>query len=284
MTNRVSSAVLILAVAIAATTPADAANKEQQQMLADLRILQERSQELHNQLVSDTGTISELLNAVSARINEQTTSNRRALADHKLVMDNLSNDVRVIRERLDDNNVRIGSLTQEVNALRQALQQFGSARLPQNANLDVAGATPGATGTGSGGPPPIAVGMSPQKLWDGAYSDFTAGQWDLAIQGFTMYIKSFPRSDQADNAQVNIGNAYLNDAKSDRAAEAYDKAIRNYPGGDAIPEAYFKKGLALQNLKDLDGARAAWEYTLRTFPESDGGRMSKQRLDSLKRP
>jgi TolA-binding protein len=99
-----------------------------------------------------------------------------------------------------------------------------------------------------------------------------------------MYIKSFPKSDMADNAQVNIGNAFLNDGKPDKAVEAYDKAIRSYPAGDAIPQAYFKKGLALQNLKDLEHAREAWEYAVKTFPDSDGGRMSKQRLDQLKRP
>jgi TolA-binding protein len=273
-------AILVLAVAIAVTTPADAANKEQQQMMADLRILQEQSQQMQNLLGSLTGSLSDALKVVSARIDEQTNSNRKALADHKLVMDNLSNDVRVIRERLDDNNVRIGSLTQEVDALRQSMQMFGG-RPPLIASSD-SGTPSGATGTASAAPPPMPVGMSPQKLWDGAYSDFTAGQWDLAIQGFDMYIKSFPKSDQADNAQVNIGNAYLNDGKPDKAVEAYDKAIRNYPGGDAVPEAYYKKGLALQNLRNLDGARAAWEYAVKTFPESDGGRMSKQRLDQLK--
>ena len=66
--------------------------------------------------------------------------------------------------------------------------------------------------------------------------------------------------------------------------EAYDKAIRTYPGGDAIPEAYFKKGLALQNLKDLEGAREAWDYALKSYPDTDGGRMSKQRLDQLRKP
>ena len=64
----------------------------------------------------------------------------------------------------------------------------------------------------------------------------------------------------------------------------HDQAIRIYPGADAVPEAYFKKGLALQNLKDLDGARQAWEYAVKNFPDSDAGRLSKQRLDQLRKP
>src|SRR5437867_170968 len=124
MTNKLSFALLGLVIAIAIATPADAAHKEQLQMMADIRMLQEQS------------------------------------------------------------------------------QQQTRARPPLAANADSAaraaapaGATPGA--------PPLPVGMSPQKLYDSAYSDFVSAQYDLAIQGFDMYIKSFPKSDMADDAQVN---------------------------------------------------------------------------------
>src|SRR5262249_27031805 len=150
--------------------------------------------------------------------------------DQKLIIDNLSNDVRVVREKLDDNNVRIGSLSQEVEALRQALQQSAVAP-PPPASAELVPASPGPGTPGSAvpvPPPPVAVGTSPAKVWDGAYADYTAGQWDLAIIGFEQYIRSFPTSDRADNAQVNVGNAYLNDGKYEKAVEAYDKAIRTY--------------------------------------------------------
>src|SRR5262249_21633725 len=160
--------------------------------------------------------------------------NRKALADQKLVIDNVSNDMRIVREKLDDNNVRIGSLSQEVDALRQALQQQTAP--PATSAVDPTQTPPTTATPAAGGTPvpaPGAVGTSPAKVWDGAYADYTAGQWDLAIIGFEQYIRSFPTSDRADNAQVNIGNAYLNDGKYDKAAEAYDKAIRTYPTGDA---------------------------------------------------
>src|SRR6476660_3268147 len=117
--NKFSLGILALAMAIAVVTPADAANKEHQQLMADLRMLQEQSQQLQNLI----GSVTEALKGVNAKMDQQAEANRKAMADQKLVVDNLSNDVRVIREKLDDNNVRIGSLTQEVDALRQSLQQ-----------------------------------------------------------------------------------------------------------------------------------------------------------------
>src|SRR5690348_12664315 len=121
MTSRTSLAILALAIAIAIVTPADAANKEHQQLMADLRMLQEQSQQMQNVLGSTTTalttSLADAFKGINSRLDEQANANRKALADQKLVIDNLSNDVRVIREKLDDNNVRIGSLSQEVEAL-----------------------------------------------------------------------------------------------------------------------------------------------------------------------
>jgi TolA-binding protein len=281
MTQKIFGVLLACAIVLAAS-PARAANKEHQQLMADLRILQEQSQLLQNML----GTLSEAIKAVNTRLDQQTETTRKAFADQKLVIDNLTNDVRVIREKLDDNNVRIGSLTQEVDSLRQSMQQAPRPS-PTTTEPDAAapgGAAPPAPAAPAGQPP---VGVSPQRLFDAAQSDYFAGQYELAIAGFSDYIKSFPKSDSADDAQVLICNAYLTDGKYDRAVEACDVAIRTYPTGDKVPEAYYRKGLALQALKNLDGARDAYEHAIKGDPAGENGtigRLAKQGLDRLRRP
>src|SRR5207249_5104933 len=110
---RVFVAVCLTAVAAA---PVSAANKEHQQLAADIRMLQEQAQLLQNML----GSLNETLKAVNTRLDDQTNTMRKAFADQKLLIDNLSSDLRVVREKVDDNNVRIASLTQELDALRQA--------------------------------------------------------------------------------------------------------------------------------------------------------------------
>jgi tol-pal system protein YbgF len=119
---------------------------------------------------------------------------------------------------------------------------------------------------------------SPEKMWNAAWSDYTAGQYDLAVIGFEAYLKSFPKSDQADDAQMHIGNAYLNDGKNDKAVDAYDKTIRNYPTGNVVPDAYYKKGVALSNLKNAAGAREAWDFVIKNYPDSNAAQQAKQRL------
>ena len=58
MTNKLSFALLGLALAVAIATPADAANKEVQQMMADIRMLQEQSQQVQNLIASLTGSLT----------------------------------------------------------------------------------------------------------------------------------------------------------------------------------------------------------------------------------
>jgi TolA-binding protein len=272
---------LLGVILLVTASPARAANKEHQQLMADLRMLQEQSQLLQNLL----GSITDTLKAVNTRLDQQAETTRKAFADQKLVIDNLTNDVRIIREKLDDNNVRIGSLTQEVDSLRNSIQQMGGRPSAVNDTTDPqASASGGSTAPPAAGLSNAGMSVSPQKLFDSAMGDYYSGQYDLAILGFSDYIKSFPKSDLADDAQVNICSAYVQDGKYDKAVEACDLAIRTYPSGDKIPDAYYKKGLALQNLRDVNGARDAWEHVVKTNPDTDAGRLAKQRLEQIKRP
>src|SRR6187551_2238657 len=98
--TRVTAALLTLTLVPAL---ASAADKEQRQMMADLRILQEQSQQLQNLITA----LNESLKAVNQRLDEQNATSRKAFADQKLVIDNVSNDLRILREKVDDNNVRV---------------------------------------------------------------------------------------------------------------------------------------------------------------------------------
>src|ERR1700741_2224548 len=109
---------MALPATFALPSSAAAADKETRQMMADIRILQEQSQQLQNQIQALITTLNDSIKAVNTRLGDQHTTNRKALADQKLVIDTMAGDLRVLREKVDDNNVRVGSLGQEIDALR----------------------------------------------------------------------------------------------------------------------------------------------------------------------
>jgi tol-pal system protein YbgF len=267
--------VVLLAVT---AVPLPAANKEHQQMMADIRMLQEQTQMLQAQL----SAVTDALRTVTAKLDEQAGVQRKAFADQKLLVDTMSTDLRVVREKIDDNNVRISSIAQELDALRLSVSQGAQPVAPP---VGAEGQAPPGAPTQGGQAPPLATvpnpGVSPTRLYDMAWADYAGGQYDLAIQGFTDFIKTFPKLEQAGAAQYYIGETYYAQGKYRDAVTAYDRVISDYPNSAKVPDAYYKRGLALNVLGQTDRARESWEFAAKNFPNVDAGRLSRQKLDQL---
>jgi tol-pal system protein YbgF len=266
--------------------PSSAQSRREMQMMADIRMLQEQTQQLQQQLQAAIAALSDSLKQLNSRLDEQSAATRKAFADQKLVTDTVGNDLRVIRERVDETNVRITSLSQEVEALRLAIPSYPAGAAPSTdpSTTEIPSGTPAAPSAPSL-PPPVAPppGVSPQRLFDTAWSDFTAGQWTLCVEGFNTYLKSFPRSDAADDAQYYIGECQFNDNKFAAAMDSYSRVISNYPKGDKVPDAFYKRGMAFDRLGQPERAKESWESLMKNYPDSDMARMAKQQLDRLNR-
>ncbi len=83
-----------LTLTLFATTPLHGADREHEQLMADLRMLQEQTSQLHHLIAALEGTLSTL----SVRLDEQDAELRRSFADQKLTTDSMATGVRVLRE------------------------------------------------------------------------------------------------------------------------------------------------------------------------------------------
>jgi tol-pal system protein YbgF len=298
MTKGLESCVGARAVALAAVvglglalaSPAAAQSRREMQMMADIRMLQEQTQQLQQQLLAAVDQLSTTLKAINARVDEQAAATRKSFADQKLAVDQFGTDLRIVRERIDENTVRITRLAQEVEALRLAIPQFPSpAMMPP---LDPGAAipvSPDAAAPAGVLPTPetpptvtLAPGMSPQRLYESAYADFSIGQWQLCIQGFDTYLRGFGRTDFADDAQFYVGECRLGLKQTTEAIDAYNRVISNYPRGDRVPDAYYKRGMVLSEMGQIDRARESLEALIKLYPEEELARLAKQQLERLK--
>ncbi|MDR0842406.1 MAG: hypothetical protein LBP68_03180, partial [Acidobacteriota bacterium] len=50
-----------------------------------------------------------------------------------------------------------------------------------------------------------ASGLSPETMYNQAFSDFVLGSFDIAIEGFTAYVETYPGGARAADALLNIG-------------------------------------------------------------------------------
>lgn len=275
---------VVTAVTLMVMAPAQAAaaDKTHQQIMAEIRMLQEQQQQVQQVL----GALGDALKSMAAKIDDQTGATRKSFADHKLLVDSVADGVRVLREKADDTNVRLSSMTQELEALRQTIASMPVPTAPATAGEPPAGET--GLPAGATGPPPAATplgpqGVSPQKMFDNAFSDYTGGQLDLAIVGFETYIRMFPRLDKADDAQLRIGDSLYQLGKNVEAVDAYQKVIADYPQSDSVPAAYYKVGLTYEKLKQMELAKKAFESVVQKYPAAREAVLAQQRLSVLNR-
>lgn len=288
MRRILTATTLTLTLTLAWPALAHAQNREHQQMFADLRMLQEQVQQLR----LSVNTLAESVKVVNTKQDDQTNAVRKSFADQKVLTDQLTDSVRILREKGDDTNVRISTLAHELETVRQSLQSLQNAVLQALAAL---GTQPG-TGAPAGGdpdpnattpqttaaPPAAAMGQSPQTLYENAWSDYMSAHYDLAITGFQAYLRSFPTSPDAYKAQFNIGQAYKYSNRYREEIQAYTAVITNYKNSPWEDQAYYARGLAYEQIGDKEKARADLNYVIKNFPDSNYVPLSKSALERIK--
>jgi tol-pal system protein YbgF len=130
-------------------------------------------------------------------------------------------------------------------------------------------------------PEETTPGADRLQVYNAAYMDMTRGNYDLAIAGFKEYLRLFPGSDLADDAQYNIGVCYYAKKEFGEALVAFENIVRDAPQGNQAASALYRLGLTYLELHN--GAKAG-EYLRRVVaehpaaPEAD---LARERLKSI---
>jgi tol-pal system protein YbgF len=239
---------LLGCLVLALPAPSRAANKDIERLQLQIAALQGQLAELQR--------AAELGLRETRRLNEQLAEQnalfQRALADQRQKDEAISASLRDISERLA-----------EVAERFEAIKAFFPA------------------GGGEPSPETIAAGTevpAPRELYTQAYADFARGNYDLAIQGFTAYIATYPETDFTDNAQYWIGECLYGKKEYEQAIEAWNVLFRDHASSDKVPDGRVKKGMALERLGRRSQALAEYRLVLERFPESAAARIARERL------
>ncbi len=102
-----------------------------------------------------------------------------------------------------------------------------------------------------------------------------------AIARFREFLKKYPDSAYANNAQYWIGEAYYALRQFDQAILEFDTVRRKYPKGDKVPAALLKMGFAFAELGDKVDARLILQELLDRYPQTEEASKAKQKLKTL---
>src|SRR5580692_7850999 len=121
---------LATALVVGAGSPARAQSREQQQTLAELRILQEQTAQLQqavNLLVEQMKELKDSVKTVSSRLDAQSDQATKNTADIRDVITTLSRTVSTLDQRVGENNIRVQQVEQEIAPIRQGLTKLSDA-------------------------------------------------------------------------------------------------------------------------------------------------------------
>ena len=244
-----------------------------------LMVLERQNQEVQKRIKTDLA---------SSQSTESTLRNQYAgiYAD----MEKLKEDNRLLSGRMDEIAHSLdrkaatpeGDLKMRLDNIEERLAQ-----VERYLNMDSAGGkTPGApkgegaavAGTTVGGPPKE---LTADQLYANSKAAFDAGQIEKARQGFQQFLKTYPKSENADNAQFWIGETYFSEKFYEKAILEYQVVIEKFPKGNKAPAAMLKQGYAFIQLNDKANARLVMKELGKKYPKSNEAKIAAEKLKEL---
>ena len=176
-------------------------------------------QETFNKTNGETRTLIEQMGDNIAAI-------RRAQSGMATSATDTSSQISAMGERTTATNSRMERLSEQFAQLKKLIEDIP--KMPTFTQL-----TPG----------------NAEQLFAAAYSDYSRGNYDLAISEFKQYVETYPSSELADNAQYWIGEILYAQKKLPEATAEFEKVAIVNAQGDKTRVALFKRALVLLELQ-----------------------------------
>jgi tol-pal system protein YbgF len=120
-----------------------------------------------------------------------------------------------------------------------------------------------------------------QGAYGRAFDALKAADYTSAITQFRDFLKTYPQSALADNAQYWLGEAYYVTRDFDSAAAAFRAVGEHYPQSRKAPDALLKLGYTQFEQKRLADARTTLGQVVQRFPGSQAAQLAADRLQKL---
>lgn len=276
--------------AILAPPPASAVSREIIQLQQQVAQLLQGQQDLRSALDQKNAELKMLLeqslDSVSKLNSSMSTLEKNVLdvqANSGSRIDTLATQTQGISDNLQDVQARVGKLSQQMTDIQGVLQTI-DAKVSGGAPAG-GGTSPGANPDNSATPAMYQPGGTPPPSADVLYTsglrDYSGGKYDLARQEFTDYLRYFPTTDLASNAQFYLGEIDYVQADFAGAIALYDKVILNYPKSFKQGAARLKKGQALLETGQRAAALREFREVVRRYPGSEEAKRAQAKLREL---
>jgi tol-pal system protein YbgF len=265
--RRIATAALA-AAALLAAGPAIAANKDIERLAVQIATLQGQVAEVQRASEESRAELRRLTELIA----EQNALLKKSVADRRQQDEAVAASLKDLGDRVAEVAEALQAIKAQAIPLLTPLPAGGGA--PTNGPATAGGASTSTPAVAT----PAGPAPAPRELYSQAYADFARGNYDLAVQGFTEYIRNYPGTDFADNAQYWIGECLYGKMMYAEAIEAWNTLFKDYPASDKLPDGRVKKGYALEKLGRKSQALIEYRYVVDRYPNSEAARKAREHL------
>ncbi|QVN06181.1 tol-pal system protein YbgF [Pseudomonas rhodesiae] len=212
----------------------------------------------------------------------------------------LFNQLQRMQDQLAQQQGAIEVLQNQVNQLKQE----GLERYQDLDRRIGAGVTPAATpdNSSAGGAPSAAAGgaaagaaasqapaassepgdPAKEKLYyDAAFDLIKAKDFDKASQAFTAFLRKYPNSQYAGNAQYWLGEVNLAKGDLQGAGQAFAKVSQLYPKHAKVPDSLYKLADVERRLGHTDKVKGILQQVVAQYPGTSAAQLAQRDLQRL---
>ena len=122
---------------------------------------------------------------------------------------------------------------------------------------------------------------SPEKqAYDAAFANIKTKP-SAAISMFRQFLKQYPKSVLAPNAQYWLGEVMYSSRNYQGAIDEFVAVLQSYGGSAKAPDAAIKLGFSFYEMKNWVYARRSLEDVLRSYPQTQAANLARMRLAKM---
>jgi TolA-binding protein len=228
--------------------------------MAELKVL---TQQALDHTAKANTAIAVLDSGVKDRLKEQAGNLIGPVASIGTKVDQMASEFQGLKTATEDMNARLGKLERQIVDLGNTIKVLQTPAPPP------------------GGPAAPPAGVSAESLYANSLRDKDGGNYDLALQGFTDYLKYFGNTETAPNAQFYIGDIHYRRGDLEGALRALDAVLEKYPENNKTLDAMFMKGLTLVKMGERNRGADEFRALIRRAPTAELAAKAKAELNRL---
>lgn len=106
-------------------------------------------------------------------------------------------------------------------------------------------------------------------------------KYDEAIPAFQSFIKQYPESSYAANANYWLGQLLFNKGDNVEAKAAFSTVVSKYADSNKRGDSLVKLGMIAEKDNDLAGAKALYNKVIKEYANSASARLAQQQLSAI---